>query len=49
MLGPIAYGLAFDRLGGYTVIMQIAAAACVFSALVLTLFGPYRYLAAGRR
>ena len=49
MLGPIAYGLAFDRLGGYTVIMQIAAAACIFSALALTLFGPYRYLAAGRR
>lgn len=49
MLGPIAYGLAFDKLGGYTVIMQIASAACIFSALALTLFGPYRFLAAARR
>ena len=49
MLGPIAYGLAFDKLGGYTVIMQSASAACIFSALDLTLFGPYRYQAAARR
>lgn len=41
--GPIAYGLAFDRFGGYTEILFVAAAACFTAAALVFTIGPYRY------
>ena len=38
-----------DGLAGLAVIMQIAAETCIFSALLLTSIGPYRYQAADWR
>ena len=45
VLGPVAYGISFDRTGGYSLIMQIAAGACALCAASVLLLGPYRFVA----
>lgn len=42
-VGPMAYGYAFDRLGGYGAPLLAACAACLFSAVLTLLIGPYQY------
>lgn len=41
--GPIVYGMAYDRLGGYAQILAIASFACAAAACLVLTIGPYRY------
>lgn len=41
--GPILYGYAFDRLGGYTLPLLVGSAACLAGACLVLAIGPYRY------
>lgn len=44
LLGPILYGVAFDRFHSYVAIMSAAGGACLISAFAILLIGPYRYV-----
>lgn len=41
--GPIAYGIAFDRLGSYTAPLLIGSVACLVGACLLLPIGAYRF------
>ncbi|MES2257405.1 MAG: MFS transporter [Pseudomonadota bacterium] len=41
--GPIAYGIGFDRLGGYTFPLVAASIACLAATCLVLAIGPYRY------
>lgn len=41
--GPMAYGVAFDRLGGYSAPLIAGAIACALGACLVLAVGPYRY------
>lgn len=41
--GPMAYGYAFDRLGSYAMPLMAGAAACLASACLILIIGPYRH------
>jgi MFS transporter, OFA family, oxalate/formate antiporter len=43
VLGPIAYGLSYDRLHTYSPVMLGCAALCLASAIAIGWMGPYRY------
>jgi len=43
--GPIVFGIAFDRLGGYLQAYEVAAFACAVSAIAVLALGPYAYAA----
>lgn len=43
-VGPIAYGLAFDHLGGYTAALIAASIACLVATCMMLGIGPYRYV-----
>ena len=43
MLGPIVYGLTFDRIQSYTPVAFAAGVACFVCALAMLFMGPYRY------
>lgn len=43
VVGPVIFGICFDRLGGYSVAMWGAAIALCCSALAILKMGPYRY------
>jgi MFS family permease len=40
-IGPFLYGLAFDRLGSYTVVHEVSLVACVVGAAAIMLLGRY--------
>jgi hypothetical protein len=47
VVGPIIFGIAFDRLGGYVQAYEGAALACAASALAVLALGRYAYAARG--
>jgi MFS family permease len=46
VLGPVAMGLYFDRMGDYRAVLRIAATACIVCGAALVLLGRQRYTAA---
>lgn len=43
LLGPVMFGMAFDRTGSYQGVLMVAAAACVFSAIGCLFLGRERF------
>jgi MFS transporter, OFA family, oxalate/formate antiporter len=43
VVGPVVFGMCFDRLGSYSIAMWGASLALICSALAILLMGPYRY------
>lgn len=41
--GPILFGVAFDRFGGYTPALFVATAMCLIASIAVLALGPYRY------
>ena len=46
VIGPVSFGLAFDRLGGYGQAMSVAIAALLLNAVLVLMLGRYRFGAA---
>ncbi|HEX8788110.1 MAG TPA: hypothetical protein VF793_18135, partial [Telluria sp.] len=46
-IGPFMYGLAFDRLGSYTLVHEVSLVACAIGAVAILLLGRYPSMKAG--
>lgn len=49
VLGPVLFGVSFDRTGAYSPVLFVAAAGCVLGAVLMLFLGPYRHAAGSEK